>query len=752
MPDETNEFPLPVTAFESPHEVLHYYGALFVALCLRYIHRHVESIVNDAGGYSPKSVALAELIHTLSGESSKQGLDWLKNRNLPPLERCEQMVQLFCEHIRLRTEKTYETKSNAQSILYIDAIKDRFILNELETYILISAALIQFDERYTHAWQYVTGASANEMPSAGFFLKLLDFSAHNLEDIYQCLQPQSPLLRYGLVTLKPLPGWDAQTPDIYARLTVPKSILAYFLGDTSAYVPSACKLIYKNKCEYTPHSAVEKAIYQHLKADNCRMCILGYSGMGREKAVIQIAQSLGYDTLCLSLKALHKEILQNQKSIQELFADIIREALIRNAVLWVDAQDLPSDTREWLELHADRIRHYFESEDLLKIAVRLQRQTTLSRQLFGELSEIIYPQPGRDEQPALWFECLKSILPKKQAKQTAEIMAQGYCLSAREIQDTIENTLTRFSLANSSTVLTPENLTDTLNKTRGQRLEGLATLRSTSLFLKDIVLSNETRKILDEILNYARYSDMVMQQWGFAKYNVSGAGLSVLLSGVPGTGKTLTALVLAHELGRALYVVDLSRIVDKYIGETEKKLSQIFDEAEYSQAMLLFDEADSLFAKRTDVKSSNDRYANLEVNYLLQRLEAYRGVSILTTNFGGGLDEALARRIQFKIEFPMPDAMQRAELWERLIPKDAPRADDIDLHAIAQHFEMSGGHIKNAIFRASISAASTHGPITHDMLWDAAVHEYRSMGHIIRDDSQEDESWHEIPYSSRYKP
>ncbi len=750
MPDETNEFPLPVTAFESPHEVLHYYGALFVALCLRYIHRHVETIVNDAGGYSPKSVALAELIHTLSGESSKQGIDWLKNKNLPPQERCEQMVQLFSEHIRLRTEKTYETKSNAQSILYIDAIKDRFILNDLETYILISAALIQFDERYTRAWQYVTGSSPNEIPSAGFFLKLLDFSAHTLEDIYQCLQPQSPLLRYGLIILKPLPGWDTQTPDIYARLAVPKSILAYFLGNTNAYVPSACRLIYKNQCEYTPHSAIEKAICQHLKSDNCRMCILGYNGMGREKTVIQIAQSLGYDTLCLSFKALHKEIQQNQKNIHELFADIIREALIRNAVLWVDAQDLPSDTREWLELHADRIRHYFESEDLLKIAVRLQRQTTLSRQIFGELSEIVYPQPGRDEQPALWFDCLKTLLPKKQAKQTAEIMAQGYCLSAREIQDTIENTLTRFSLANSSTVLTPENLTDTLNKTRGQRLEGLATLRSTSLFLKDIVLSDETRKILDEILNYARYSDMVMQQWGFAKYNVSGAGLSVLLSGVPGTGKTLTALVLAHELGRALYVVDLSRIVDKYIGETEKKLSQIFDEAEYSQAMLLFDEADSLFAKRTDVKSSNDRYANLEVNYLLQRLEAYRGVSILTTNFGGGLDEALARRIQFKIEFPMPDPMQRVELWERLIPKDAPRADDIDLHAIAHHFEMSGGHIKNAIFRASIRAASIHSPITHDMLWDAAVHEYRSMGHIIRDDCHEDESWHESPYSGRF--
>ena len=215
------------------------------------------------------------------------------------------------------------------------------------------------------------------------------------------------------------------------------------------------------------------------------------------------------------------------------------------------------------------------------------------------------------------------------------------------------------------------------------------------------------------------------------------SGLSVLFSGPPGTGKTLTAGVIAHELKRALYVVDISRIVDKYIGETEKKLARISEHAQKSQAILLFDEADSLFAKRTNVKSSNDRYANLEVNYLLQKLEAYHGMTILTTNLADSLDEALARRIQFKVAFDMPNRRERAKLWEVLLP-DQARGADIDFMRLGEAFEMSGGHIKNATFRACIKAASIGQHVSTEMLWDAAVLEFRSMGHVIRDDASDD--------------
>ncbi|MEO1273049.1 MAG: ATP-binding protein, partial [Myxococcota bacterium] len=190
--------------------------------------------------------------------------------------------------------------------------------------------------------------------------------------------------------------------------------------------------------------------------------------------------------------------------------------------------------------------------------------------------------------------------------------------------------------------------------------------------------------------------------------------------------------VIAHELGRFLYRIDLSQVVDKYIGETEKNLGRVFDEAERAQAILLFDEADSLFSKRTDVKSSNDRYANLEVNYLLQRLDDFTGVSILTTNHPQSIDDAFQRRIRFKVEFPMPDHDMRRNLWQRLLPPAAPVDDNIDWDLLAEDFEYSGGHIRNAILRASVRAAARGQGISEALLYDSAVDESRELGQLVR--------------------
>jgi len=207
--------------------------------------------------------------------------------------------------------------------------------------------------------------------------------------------------------------------------------------------------------------------------------------------------------------------------------------------------------------------------------------------------------------------------------------------------------------------------------------------------------------------------------------------MPVLFSGPPGTGKTMAAGLIAAELGLDLYQIDLSRIVSKYIGETEKQLAQVFDAAEAGHAILLFDEADSLFAKRTEVKSSNDRYANLEVNYLLQRMESFSGITILTTNFDASIDDAFRRRLAFRIAFPLPDVDERARLWERIIPEGVPLAYDVDFEALADRFEMSGGYIRNAALRAAYLAANDRTPITMRHLTHAASLEYAAMGKLI---------------------
>jgi SpoVK/Ycf46/Vps4 family AAA+-type ATPase len=222
----------------------------------------------------------------------------------------------------------------------------------------------------------------------------------------------------------------------------------------------------------------------------------------------------------------------------------------------------------------------------------------------------------------------------------------------------------------------------------------------------------------------------VLEKWGFAEKVGKGVGLSTLLSGPPGTGKTMIAGLVARELGLDLYQVDLSRIVSKYIGETEKQLAALFEAAESGHAILLFDEADSLFAKRTEVKSSNDRYANLEVNYLLQRMESFSGITILTTNHETAIDQAFMRRLAFHIRVPMPDEKHRALIWRTIIPERAERADDLDFDALADEFVMSGGYIKNAALRAAFLAADEGQPITNAHLCRAAHAEYEAMGKV----------------------
>jgi SpoVK/Ycf46/Vps4 family AAA+-type ATPase len=194
----------------------------------------------------------------------------------------------------------------------------------------------------------------------------------------------------------------------------------------------------------------------------------------------------------------------------------------------------------------------------------------------------------------------------------------------------------------------------------------------------------------------------------------------------------MAASVIAGLFDLELFQIDLSRIVSKWLGETEKNLATIFDEAEKAHAILLFDEADSLFAKRTEVQSSNDRHANLEVNFLLQKMDRFQGITLLTSNFGSSIDEAFLRRLSFRIEFPAPTATERAALWARLTPTELEREDDVDFQALGQRFELSGGHIRNAIFKAAISAAEVDRAVSMRHLVDAANTEYRAIGKIVR--------------------
>lgn len=263
------------------------------------------------------------------------------------------------------------------------------------------------------------------------------------------------------------------------------------------------------------------------------------------------------------------------------------------------------------------------------------------------------------------------------------------------------------------------------------KLDKLAHRVRTAYTWTDVVLPAEQKQLMQQACDHIRYRNRVYYQWGFAQKISYGRGLSLLFSGAPGTGKTMCAQVIARQLNMELYQVDLSQIVSKYIGETEKNLQAVFAEARNTNGILFFDECDALFGKRSAVKDAHDRSANIEVAYLLQQIEAYDGVCILATNLIGNIDEAFLRRITYVVHFPFPDTAMRAQIYRQMIPTDAPLDEDIDWDFLARTFELSGGHIKNIVLVAAFLAARDDQPIGMRHLLRAAVGELKKSNMLV---------------------
>jgi SpoVK/Ycf46/Vps4 family AAA+-type ATPase len=263
-----------------------------------------------------------------------------------------------------------------------------------------------------------------------------------------------------------------------------------------------------------------------------------------------------------------------------------------------------------------------------------------------------------------------------------------------------------------------------------QSLGSLAVKVKTMHTWEDLVLPRLTLQRIREVTAAIQHCHIVYSNWGFEKRIAAGKGLKVLLSGASGTGKTMTVSVVARELGLDLYKIDLSSLVSKYIGETEKNLDRIFRAAQYSNAILFFDEADALFGKRSETKDAHDRYANIEVAYLLQKIEEYDGVVILASNLSKNIDEAFSRRMHYVVEFPLPDENHREKLWRGMFPPEVPLGKDVDLAFLARQFQLAGGDIRNVALEAAFLAAQDGKVITMKQLVMAMSRQMMKQGKI----------------------
>jgi AAA+ superfamily predicted ATPase len=425
--------------------------------------------------------------------------------------------------------------------------------------------------------------------------------------------------------------------------------------------------------------------------------------------------------------------LTNKESIVKTIAQELRSGLIELSYLNVP---IDTDQLHWLKvrlkrwqlidnslLHikADQLRN----DDHIRIQTLRQLTSSLQIPLIISVDEpsdwgvdntvnIEVNVPGETDQIALWRKYLALQLTPELDKDIPKLVSQ-FNLSA----PAIKTIASRFYLDTPKGKSTFDSLWSNCRVQARQKLDSLATRVSSNASWSNLILPENTKKQLANIISQVDKRAAVYQQFGFN--NNRGSGITALFSGVSGTGKTTAAEVIANELKLDLYKIELSTVISKYIGETEKNLRRIFDAAEAGGAILLFDEADALFGKRSEVKDSKDRYANAEISYLLQKMESYRGLAILTTNIKDAIDSAFKRRLRFVIDFPFPDAATREQIWRSVFPKQAP-THELNYDLLAQ-LNLSGGNIFSIALNSAFEAASDREPIQMKHLVSAARYE-----------------------------
>ncbi|PWS45791.1 ATPase, partial [Streptomyces sp. ZEA17I] len=330
---------------------------------------------------------------------------------------------------------------------------------------------------------------------------------------------------------------------------------------------------------------------------------------------------------------------------------------------------------------------------------------------------------------ALWREAYESWSPSPLPPALApDDLLAPFLLTPEQLTAAARSAAQTARLAGGE--LTPNHVRRGARAQNAAGLDRLARRIEPTVTWDDLVLPPDTHTQLRELTARARHRDRVLGEWGMRPGGGRGRGVSALFAGDSGTGKTMSAEVIAADLGLDLYTVDLATVIDKYVGETEKNLERIFTEAAGVNGVLLFDEADAIFGKRSDVKDAHDRYANVESAYLLQRMESFDGLAILATNLRANLDDAFTRRLDLVIDFPVPDPAQRLLLWNRCLGPTIPRGPDLDLPFCAENFELAGGNIRSIAVTAAYLAADSGEAVTMETLIHAIQREYQKLGRL----------------------
>jgi AAA+ superfamily predicted ATPase len=449
----------------------------------------------------------------------------------------------------------------------------------------------------------------------------------------------------------------------------------------------------------------------------------GAYGIGKQDLAMGLCAQWGCPLLCVDMELL----LARESEVATALRLVCREGLLWGAAVYLDLGDgaLPQDApaKTWMKTLARMADEYGQ---LVFLAGELPWSL---RGIFAQDSfcAVELAMPDASLRQTAWERALQRF-PSQNGQAWARELAHQFRLTPGQIQEATAWVAQRRAMANDAADVTRDELYAACRHQSHHTLAELAVKIAPHYTWDDLVLPGAKVEQLKELCGQAVYRQRVYGDWGFAHKLVHGRGISALFAGPSGTGKTMAAEVIAHELRLDLYKIDLSSVVNKYIGETEKNLAKIFHEAEASNAILFFDEADALFGKRTKISDAHDRYANIETSYLLQRMEAYEGVVILATNLRENMDEAFTRRIKYIVDFPFPDAASRKLIWQTHFPREAPVSADLDYDWLAQQFQITGGNIKNIVLSAAFCAAADGGTIAMTHVLHGTRREFEKIG------------------------
>jgi ATP-dependent 26S proteasome regulatory subunit len=611
------------------------------------------------------------------------------------------------------------TASSVASAL--DQICSGFCLSPFERDILLLCAGIELDASFRILCAAAQGDAQRTYPTFSLTLAVLP-DAH-----WSALTPMAPLRRWKLIEVGTGPNLT------FSSLRIDEWVLHYLVG--------VLHMDERLLGMVEPVTFDEDLVFSHWEVAEQMVAAWSLEGDVANLPILQlcgneIASKRAIAATACHFAGLHLHTLPGY-AIPTQFADLVQFRLIweREAALVGNALMIECDELEETDVNREGAITYL-SESVRSPVILTSSDRRHGRQRPMLTFDVYAPQSH--EQHQIWNAALGDDL-HAQLNGHVERMVAQFNLTGPAIQAACSKVRAEWERSGDrqgvssaeATQRLAKNLWDTCRSQARPKLEDMAQRIDCSADWEDLVLPDPQIQILKELSAHVHQRSRVYEDWGFGGKSKRGLGTSALFAGGSGTGKTMASEVLAKQLNLDLYRIDLSAVVSKYIGETEKNLRRVFDAAESGGAILLFDEADALFGKRSEVKDSHDRHANVEVSYLLQRMEAYRGLSILTTNLKSALDTAFLRRLRFVVQFPFPDAAQRAEIWRRVFPSKTP-TDGLVPEKLAQ-LNVAGGNIRNIAVNAAFMAAEDDEAVMMKHLLMAAKAEYMKLERPLTD-------------------